>query len=256
MSSNIRLIARLDIKGPNLIKGIHLEGLRVIGNPNDYAKKYYESGVDEIIYMDTVASLYGRNNLSDIVKKTVKDVYIPITVGGGLRSIDDVKYLLRCGAEKVAINTAATKNPELITEVSRKFGSQCMVLSIEAKRNGDKSWEVYTENGRQKTGMSVLDWAKKGEELEAGEILLTSVDYEGTKKGFDYELIKQVSESVSIPVIASGGMGCLDDVSKAVNESSADAVAMADVLHYERLNLEEIRKYCHTNKINVREYEN
>jgi cyclase len=256
MPSNIRLIARLDIKGPNLIKGIHLEGLRVIGNPNDYAKKYYESGVDEIIYMDTVASLYGRNNLSDIVKKTVKDVYVPITVGGGLRSIDDVKYLLRCGAEKVAINTAATKNPELITEVSRKFGSQCMVLSIEAKRNGDNSWEVYTENGRQKTGMNVLEWAKKGEELEAGEILLTSVDYEGTKKGFDYELIKKVSEAVSVPVIASGGMGCLDDMLKVVHESSADAVAMADILHYERSNIKKIREYCHSNKINVREYEN
>jgi len=256
MASNIRLIARLDVKGPNLIKGIHLEGLRVIGNPNDYAKKYYESGIDEIIYMDTVASLYGRNNLSDIVKKTVKNVYVPITVGGGLRSIDDVKYILRCGAEKVAINTAATKNPKLITEVSRKFGSQCMVLSIEAKRNGDNSWEVYTENGRQKTGMNVLEWAKKGEELEAGEILLTSVDNEGTKKGFDYELIKKVSKSVSIPVIASGGMGCLDDLSKVVNDSSADAVAMADILHYERTSVEIIREHCHSNNINVREYEN
>ena len=139
--------------------------------------------------MDCVATLYGRNNLSDIVKKTVKDVYVPITVGGGIRSIDDVKYLLRCGAEKVAINTAATKNPELIKEVSRKFGSQCMVLSIEAKKSGD-SWEVYTENGRQKTGLDVMDWVKIGEKQEAGEILLTSVDFEGTKRGFDFDLIK------------------------------------------------------------------
>ena len=176
MTSNIRLIARLDIKGPNLIKGIHLEGLRVIGDPNKYAKKYYDQGVDEIIYMDTVASLYGRNNLSDIVKKTVQDVYVPITVGGGIRSIDDVKFLLRCGAEKIAINTAATKRPELIREVSRKFGSQCMVLSIEAKKTKDGNWEVYTENGRQKTGKDVLEWAKEGESYEAGEILLTSVD--------------------------------------------------------------------------------
>ena len=255
MASNIRLIARLDIKGPNLIKGIHLEGLRVMGNPNEFAKKYYNDCVDEIIYMDTVASLYGRNNLSDIVKKAVKDVYVPITVGGGLRSIDDVKYLLRCGAEKVAINTAATKDPKLITEVSRKFGSQCMVLSIEAKRNGDDSWEVYTENGRQKTGMDVLEWAKQGESLEAGEILLTSVDNEGTKKGFDYELIKKVSESVSIPVIASGGMGCLNDLSKVVNDSSADAVAMADILHYDRSNIKLIREHCQENNINVRDYE-
>tara|TARA_Y100000741_G_scaffold365208_1_gene360630 strand:- start:9894 stop:10664 length:771 start_codon:yes stop_codon:yes gene_type:complete len=255
MASNIRLIARLDIKGPNLIKGIHLEGLRIIGNPNEYAKKYYESGIDEIIYMDTVASLYGRNNLSDIVKKTVKDVFVPITVGGGLRSIDDVKYILRCGAEKVAINTAATKNPKLITDVSRKFGSQCMVLSIEAKKNNDNTWEVYTDNGRQKTGMDVLDWAKKGEELEAGEILLTSIDNEGTKKGFDYELIKKVSESVSIPVIASGGMGCHNDLSKAVINSSADAIAMADILHYDRSSIAAIREYCQSSNINVREYE-
>ena len=255
MPSNIRLIARLDIKGPNLIKGIHLEGLRVIGNPNEYAKKYYEAGIDEIIYMDTVASLYGRNNLSEIVKKTAKDVYVPLTVGGGLRSIDDVKYILRCGAEKVAINTAATKNPKLITEVSRTFGSQCMVLSIEAKKNSNDSWEVYTDNGRQKTGMDVIEWAKKGEDLEAGEILLTSIDNEGTKKGFDYELIKKVSESVSIPVIASGGMGSHQDLSKVVNHSFADAVAMADILHYERSSIKSIREFCHLNKINVREYE-
>tara|TARA_Y100000741_G_scaffold157039_1_gene118684 strand:- start:847 stop:1617 length:771 start_codon:yes stop_codon:yes gene_type:complete len=255
MASNIRLIARLDIKGANLIKGIHLEGLRVIGDPNDYAKKYYESGIDEIIYMDTVASLYGRNNLSDIVKKTVRDVYVPITVGGGIRSIDDVKFLLRCGAEKVAINTAATKNPNLIKQVSRKFGSQCMVLSIEAKKYDDNLWEVYTENGRQRTGIDVLKWAKQGEELEAGEILLTSVDNEGTKKGFDYELIKKVSESVSIPVIASGGMGCHDHLYKAVKDSSADAIAMADILHYNRSDVYLIREYCHLNKINVREYE-
>tara|TARA_B100000959_G_C14890039_1_gene586298 strand:+ start:411 stop:1181 length:771 start_codon:yes stop_codon:yes gene_type:complete len=255
MPSNIRLISRLDIKGPNLIKGIHLEGLRVIGDPNEYAKKYYNAGIDEIIYMDTVASLYGRNNLSDIVKKTVKDVYVPITVGGGIRSIDDVKFLLRCGAEKIAINTAATKRPELIREVSRKFGSQCMVLSIEAKRTGDNSWEVYTENGRQKTGIDVLEWAKEGEAYEAGEILLTSVDFEGTKKGFDLELTKKVSESVSIPVIASGGMGSPDDLKNVVIGSSADAVAMADILHYDRSTVKEIRKFCHQNKINVRDYE-
>lgn len=254
MASNVRLIARLDIKGPNLIKGIHLEGLRIIGDPNVYARKYYESGIDEIIYIDTVASLYGRNNLSDIVKKTVKDVYVPITVGGGIRSIDDVKYLLRCGAEKVAINTAATKNPGLIKEVSRKFGSQCMVLSIEAKRK-ENSWEVYTENGRQKTGLDVMDWVRIGEDNEAGEILLTSVDYEGTKKGFDYELIKKVSESVSIPVIASGGMGEYDHLNEVVKESSADAVAMADILHYERSTIQEIREYCIKSNINVRDYE-
>ena len=232
MASNIRLIARLDIKGPNLIKGIHLEGLRVMGNPNEFAKKYYNDGVDEIIYMDTVASLYGRNNLSDIVKKAVKDVYVPITVGGGLRSIDDVKYLLRCGAEKVAINTAATKDPKLITEVSRKFGSQCMVLSIEAKRNGDDSWEVYTENGRQKTGMDVLEWAKQGESLEAGEILLTSMSEDGTKTGYDLDLTKLVSENVSVPVIASGGAGNPQDMVDVILKAGASAVLAASIFHF------------------------
>ena len=254
MSNNTRIISRLDIKGPNLIKGVHLEGLRIIGDPNSFAQKYYEQGIDEIIYMDTVASLYGRNNLHDIVKKTSAGVYVPITVGGGIRSIDDVKLLLRCGAEKVAVNTAAVQRPELITEISSKFGSQCMVLSIEAKRK-DNGWEVYTENGRQKTGLDVMDWVKIGEENEAGEILLTSVDNEGTKKGFDFELIKKVSESVSIPVIASGGMGEHEHLNKVVNESSADAVAMADILHYERSSIEDIRRYCIKNNINVREYE-
>ena len=186
MSVNTRLISRLDVKGPNLIKGVHLEGLRVIGDPNEYALRYYNQGVDEIIYMDTVASLYGRNNLHEIVQKTANNVYVPITVGGGIRSIDDVKLLLRCGAEKVAVNTAAVKRPELITEISRKFGSQCMVLSIEAKKKKDGKWEVYTENGRQSTGVDVIEWALEAEKREAGEVLLTSVDNEGTKKGFDY----------------------------------------------------------------------
>ncbi|HEM0907931.1 TPA: tRNA-dihydrouridine synthase, partial [Legionella pneumophila] len=145
--SNVRLIARLDIKGPNLIKGVHLEGLRVVGNPNEYAMAYYAQGADELIYMDTVASLYGRNNLSEIVKTTAENVFIPITVGGGIRSVDDAKQLLRCGADKVAINTAATKNPTLISDIARRFGSQCVVLSIEAKRTVDGRWEVMTDNG-------------------------------------------------------------------------------------------------------------
>lgn len=250
--SNVRLIARLDIKGPNLIKGVHLEGLRVVGNPNEYAMQYYSQGADELIYMDTVASLYGRNSLSDIVKTTAENVFIPITVGGGIRSVDDAKQLLRCGADKVAINTAATKNPALISEVARRFGSQCMVLSIEAKRTSNGRWEVMTDNGREHTGMDVIDWACNGEEFGAGEILLTSIDQEGTRKGFDLELVKQVSESISIPVIASGGMGELDDLTDVVFKAKADAVAMADVLHYKRLSLSEIRNYALDNSIHVR----
>lgn len=250
--SNVRLIARLDIKGPNLIKGVHLEGLRVVGNPNEFAMHYYATGADELIYMDTVASLYGRNNLSEIVKTTAENVFIPITVGGGIRSVDDVKQLLRCGADKVAVNTAATKNPLLITEISRRFGSQCMVLSIEAKRLTDGRWEVMTDNGREHTGMDVIDWARNGQEFGAGEILLTSIDQEGTRKGFDIELIRQVSDAVTIPVIASGGMGKAEDLLSAVISGHADAIAMADILHYKRSSLEDVRKIALDNNIHVR----
>lgn len=250
--SNVRLIARLDIKGPNLIKGVHLEGLRVLGNPNEFAMKYYAAGADELIYMDSVASLYGRNNLSDIVKTTAENVFVPITVGGGIRSVDDVKQLLRCGADKVAINTAATKNPVLLSDIARRFGSQCVVLSIEAKRSDNGRWEVMTDNGREHTQMNVIDWARNGEEFGAGEILLTSIDQEGTRRGFDLELVRQVSEAVSIPVIASGGMGSLNDLDAVVTQGRADAVAMADVLHYNRLELPEIRRHALNQGIHVR----
>ncbi|MGE5415637.1 MAG: imidazole glycerol phosphate synthase subunit HisF [Acidobacteriota bacterium] len=242
MASNVRLIARLDVKGPNLIKGIHLEGLRVLGDPQQFASRYYADGADELIYMDIVASLYGRDNLREIVRHTASNVFIPLTVGGGVRSVDDVKELLRCGADKVAINTAAVKNPQLITEVSRRFGSQCMVLSIEAKCMEGGGWEVLTDNGREHTRMNVIEWAQKGVELGAGEILLTSVDQEGTRKGYDVDLVKAVSELVPIPVIASGGMGTIEDMVGVVKNGHADAVAMADVLHYNRLNMIEIRE--------------
>ena len=252
MSSNIRLISRLDIKGSHLIKGIHLEGLKKLGNPNEFAKRYYKDGIDEILYMDVVASLYGRNNLQEIIKETVKDVYVPITVGGGIKSVDDVRDILKCGAEKVAINTAATKNPDLIKQVSKRFGSQSIVISIEAKKVNDNKWEVYTENGREKTGLDVLDWAQKVDNLNAGEILLTSIDQEGTLKGFDYSLIKTVSDSVSIPVIASGGMGDISHAIKVVNDSNADAIAIANVLHYEKISASMIRQELINNNINVR----
>lgn len=242
MPSLTRLIARLDIKGPNLIKGIHLEGLRVIGDPNIYAKKYYEAGADEILYMDTVASLYGRNHLAEIIERTTKDVFVPITVGGGLRSLEDVKQILRAGADKVAINTAAVARPELIREVSQRFGSQCMMLSIETKRIAPDRWEAYTNNGRDKTGLDVLEWAKKGVELGAGEILLTSVDQEGTRKGFDLALIEKISTSVRVPVIASGGMGTSEHLAEAVFQAKADAVAVADAIHYDRVSFGKMRE--------------
>ena len=239
--AKIRLIPRLDIKGANVIKGIHLEGLRVMGDPQDFARRYYDQGADEILYVDVVASLYGRNSLHSIIERAVRDVFVPLTVTGGIRSVDDVRSILRAGADKIGINTAATKRPELIREVARRFGSQCMVLSIEAKRTTPGKWEVYTDNGREKTGLDVVEWAQRGVGLGAGEILLTSVDREGTREGFDLELVAAVAKVVGVSVIASGGMGMLDDVAKVVQLGGADAVAMADVLHYGRTTVNEIR---------------
>ncbi len=240
--SKVRLISRLDIKGPNLIKGIHLEGLRVIGDPQKFALKYYEAGADELLYMDIVASLYGRNSLAELISRTVKNVFVPITVGGGIRSVDDVQRMLHSGADRVAINTAAVARPELISEVSKRFGSQCMVLSVEAKHTATGRWEVYTDNGRERTGLDVIDWVQRAVDLGAGEVLVTSVDREGTRKGFDLELIRAVSSKVSVPVIASGGMGNVQDMVDAVQTGMADAVAMADILHYDRMFLPEIRQ--------------
>lgn len=251
---NIRLIARLDIKGPNLIKGIHLEGLRVIGCPGEHALRYYRQGADELLYIDCVASLYGRNHLGDIVRSAARDIFVPMTVGGGIRSVEDATQVLRAGADKVAINTAAVTNPQLITDIARRFGSQCMVLSIEAKLVGSDRWEVYTDNGRERTGMDVVEWVKRGVALGAGEVLLTSVDREGTRKGFDIALVKAVSTEVSVPVIASGGMGDPADLVEAVCEGGADAVAMADILHYRRAEIGEIRGVAQAAGLDVRRY--
>jgi imidazole glycerol-phosphate synthase subunit HisF len=241
VSTTRRLIARLDIKGPNLIKGVHLEGLRVVGDPQAFATRYYHEGADELLYVDIVASLYGRNSLHDIIKRTAENIFIPMTVGGGVRSVGDVDALLRAGADKVAVNTAAVRRPELISEISRQFGSQCMVLGIEAKAVGS-SWEAYTDNGRERTGLDVLDWAKRAVDRGAGEILLTSVDREGTRRGFDVPLVRAVSEAVPIPVIASGGMGHLDHLSEVLEVGHADAVAIADVLHYNRIPMADLRR--------------
>ena len=252
---NIRLIARLDIKGPNLIKGIHLEGLRVIGSPNDFALHYYLQGVDELIFMDCVASLYGRNHLGDIIKAAAKDIFVPITVGGGIRSVNDATEILRLGADKVALNTAVVESPQLITSIARRFGNQCMVLSVEAKQINFDHWEVYTNNGRERTGLDVVEWVKKGVSMGAGEILLTSVDREGTRKGFDIELIKMVSSEVDVPIIASGGMGKPEDLLAVVKDGGADAVAMADILHYKRFEITDIRNVAKDFGLGVRNYE-
>jgi imidazole glycerol-phosphate synthase subunit HisF len=228
----IRLIARLDIKGPNVIKGIHLEGLRVIGSPAEIARRYYEQGVDEIIYMDTVASLYGRNNIFGVVAEAARDIFVPMTVGGGIRTIDDIVTALRSGADKVAINTAAIGRPEFVREAARSLGSQCIVISVEAKERGPGRWEALTDNGREKTDVDVLDWVARVEELGAGEILITSVDKEGTRKGFDVALTRAVRERVNIPVIASGGAGSPEHIIELARETASDAIACASIFHY------------------------
>jgi imidazole glycerol-phosphate synthase subunit HisF len=249
---NVRLIARLDIKGPNLIKGVHLEGLRVIGDPQEYARMYYEQGADELVYIDIVASLYGRSKLTEIVRRAAHDVFVPMTVGGGIRNVDDVGDLLRAGADKVAINTAAVRRPELVTEVSRRFGSQAMVLSIEAKQQAPGKWEVYTDCGRERSGVDAIEWARRGVELGAGEILVTSIDREGTRKGFDLALTKAVSSAVTVPVIASGGYGEPRHLAEVVCDGAADAVAIADALHYRKTTIGELRGHAAAAGIEVR----
>jgi cyclase len=230
---NPRIISRLDVKGPNLVKGIHLEGLRALGRPHDFAKYYYESGADEILYMDVVASLYGRNSLNEIIEETARDIFIPITAGGGIRSLEDIRQVLRAGADKVAINTAAIQNPSLIRDAALAFGSSTIVVAIEAIRQPDGTYLAYTDNGREHTGRHAVEWAKQAAGLGAGEILVTSVDREGTGEGFDLDLTRSIARSVSVPVVAHGGAGCVEDVCKVLTDGLADAVALASVLHYD-----------------------
>jgi cyclase len=229
---SLRVIPRLDIKGPNLVKGIHLEGLRVLGPPAKFARAYYEQGADELLFVDIVASLYGRNQLLPIVEQTAREVFIPLTVAGGLRSIDDIRSVLRAGADKVALNTAAVRRPEFIREAAHKFGSSTIVLSIEAIRRADGSYEAYTDNGREKTGLEVFDWAARAVELGAGEVLVTAVDREGTGLGFDLELCRRLAEMLPVPVIACGGAATAEHVQQAAELAHVQAVALASVLHY------------------------
>ena len=249
--NKVRIIARIDIKNEFVIKGIHLEGLRKVGNPNEMARNYYDDGIDEIVFMDAVAAYYDRNSLSELIQEACVDIFIPITVGGGIRTIDDIKNALKSGADKVAINTKAVQDPDFITQSSKIFGSQCIVSSIEAKLIKDGKWEVYTDNGREPTGKDVVEWAKYVEELGAGEIMLTSIDREGTKKGFDINLYQSVVRSVSIPVIASGGMGNSIDAERLLKDVNIDASAIASVLHYKIESIKEIKNALLENQIKV-----
>jgi len=228
----IRIIPRLDIKGPNVVKGVHLEGLRIVGRPEWFAARYYQDGADELIYLDTVASLYGRNNLAEIVSRAAEQIYIPLTVGGGVRSVEDIQRLLRAGADKVTVNTAAMRDPQLIREGAQAFGSQCIVLYVEAKQRGAGRYECLTDNARERTGVDVFDWVRRAVDLGAGEILLTSIDREGTGRGYDLELTAAVARMVPVPVIASGGAGSPDHVAQVVQVGHADAVCAASIFHY------------------------
>lgn len=227
----VRLIPRLDVKGPNLVKGIHLEGLRVLGRPERFAEFYYERGADELVYMDVVASLYGRSSLGWIIEATAKRIFIPLTVGGGLRTIDDIHDVLRLGADKVAINTAAVRHPPFVSAAARRFGSSTIVVSIEAMKKPGGTYEAYTDNGRERTGVDAVEWAVRAVELGAGELLVTSIEREGTGNGFDVELVGRISRAVPVPVIASGGAGRVAHVVDAF-DGGADAVALASMLHY------------------------
>lgn len=273
--SKVRLIPRLDIKGPNLVKGIHLEGLRIIGDPQEYAIKYYEEGADELLYVDIVASLYGRNNLVEVVKKTAQNISIPLIVAGGIRTIEDIRVLLRAGADKISINTKAVENHNLISEAVRIFGSQCIVIAVDIKRWPDpfflskrnetvsrnsvenpQEWkgdyfQVYTHNGRQQTGLDAYQWIIKAVELGAGEVMITSIDREGTQTGYETAFIRKVSESVPVPVIAGGGAGSAKHIEDVIKNGKADAITVASILHYNKTSIGDIKTYLSAHEIAV-----
>ena len=238
---NHRIIARLDIKGPNLVKGIRLEGLRALGPVEEFARHYYENGADELIYADVVASLYGRNSLQEIISRTARQIHIPLTVGGGIRSVADINTVLRAGADKVSLNTAALARPEIIREAARIFGASTVVVTIEVIRQADGRYLAYTDNGREHTGVEAVAWAQKVEELGAGEIVLTSVDRDGTGAGFDLAILQKVTAAVSIPVIAHGGAGRAEHLPAAITEGGASAIAVASMIHYDAITCDELR---------------
>jgi cyclase len=250
--TTIRIIPKLEVKNENLIKGIYLEGLRIVGKPEEAAFKYANDGADELIYIDLVASLYQRKNWINIVRKTAEKIYIPLTVGGGIQSLEDAKIFLRAGADKVAINTAITQNPKLISQISQKFGSQAMVASLEVQKKIDGQYEIYSDSGRTPTGLEPIAWAKEVVKRGAGEILLTFIHQDGTEQGYDLELLKQIATQVSVPVIASGGAGKLEDLLEAVLIGKADALAVASMLHFNKTTVSKIKKYLKSKKIKVR----
>ena len=254
MDKNFRIIPRMDIKGNKLIKTIMLEGVMSVGDPNIYAKKYYDEGADEIFLIDAVASLYDRNSLFDVIKEISKEVFIPITLAGGLRSLDDVEKALNSGADKVALNTKLHADPSLINEIVKNFGSNCMVLQIDAKKIADNKWEPYSDGGRERTHKDLIEWIKESIDRGVGEIFLTSIDNEGTKKGFDLDLISQVNNISSIPIISSGGAGNLTDIKELIDNVGTEGAAFSNLLHLEKIKIETIKNFLRESqqKVNIR----
>jgi len=248
-----RIIPCLDVKDGRVVKGVNFVQLRDAGDPVELAALYDREGADELVFLDISASVEGRGTMVDVVRRTAEEVHIPFTVGGGISSVEDMKRLLRAGADKISVNTAAVLNPSLISEGSRVFGAQCIVLAIDAKHNPEwKDWEVYTHGGRKPTGLRVLEWAKRGEELGAGEILLTSMDADGTKDGFDVALTRAVSDAVGIPVIASGGAGSVRHFVDVFMEGHADAALAASIFHYREVSIREVKEALRAEGVNVR----
>lgn len=249
----IRVIPCLDVNNGRVVKGVNFVNLRDAGDPVECAVAYDRAGADEVVFLDITASSDGRDTVVDMVREVAKKLFIPFTVGGGIRTVDDFKVILREGADKVAVNSAAIKRPELIREAAEKFGSQCVVVAIDAKRReANDGWNIYLNGGRVDTGIDALKWAKQAESLGAGEILLSSMDCDGTKAGFDVELTRTIADAVNIPVIASGGAGTLDHFVEAVKQGHADAVLAASLFHFKELEIKEVKQYMRDNDIDVR----
>ncbi len=247
-----RIIARLDIKGKNVIRGINLEGLRVVGEPAMMGRKYYQEKIDEIIFLDIVASLYGRNSMFPLIEASAEDIFIPITVGGGLRTIDDVHTALAAGADKITLNSAAVKTPHLVEEIALNCGRQCVVAAIEAKQVEPNKWTAMIENGRESTGLNVVEWVKRLCDLGVGEILLTSIDQDGMRQGFDLPLVDAVSQASQVPVVASGGAAKPSDIVEVFRKTGCDAVALGTCLHFGLTSISEIKNTLKEEGFDVR----
>jgi cyclase len=250
-----RIIPCLDVKDRRVVKGTSFVRLRDAGDPVELASRYYKEGADELVFLDITATPEGRNTMADVVERISEQVFIPLTVGGGLRNIDDMRRMLMAGADKVSINTAAVLNPELISRAAEKFGSQCIVVAIDAKRiknDSQTQWQVYIYSGQKATPLDALDWAQKAVELGAGELLLTSMDADGHRAGYDIELTRVISEAASVPVIASGGAGDIEDIEQALSQGKADAVLAASIFHYRTHSIGQIKEYLAARGIPVR----